>query len=277
MGERVNPHLEIIRPHNCLMAGFAVFVGVVVASGSPFAIATFFGLLAAFIIAGAGFIINDYYDFDVDSVNRPHRPLPSGRISLRVAYRSALLLFGIGILLSVFINVYTLLIAVFNSLLLYLYAWRIKKRGGIEKNLTVSYLVASPFLFGGAVVGNVTPTLFLVLLAGLANTSREIVKDIEDFEGDRLFAMTLPTRIGFVKSTKLARGFMLAAVVLSPLPYILGILSRYYLLFVFAANVSFFASFVFLKNVNVQNAKRTQRFIKLGMFLALVAFLAGSV
>ncbi len=273
----MNPHLEIIRPHNCLMAGFAVFVGVVVASGSPFAIATFFGLLAAFIIAGAGFIINDYYDFDVDSVNRPHRPLPSGRISLTGAYRSALLLFGIGILLSVFVNVYALTIAVFNSLLLYLYAWRIKKRGGIEKNLTVSYLVASPFLFGGAVVGNVTPTLFLVLLAGLANTSREIVKDIEDFEGDRLFAMTLPTRIGFDKSTKLARGFMLAAVVLSPLPYILGILGRYYLLFVFAANVSFFASFVSLKKVNVQNAKRTQRFIKLGMFLALVAFLAGSV
>ena len=56
----MNPYLEIIRPHNCLMAGFAVFVGVVVASESPFAIATFFGLLAAFIIAGAGFVINDY-------------------------------------------------------------------------------------------------------------------------------------------------------------------------------------------------------------------------
>lgn len=276
MGEWVNPYLEIIRPHNCLMAGFAVFIGAIVASGSPFAIDVFFGFLVAFIIAGAGFIINDYYDFDMDSVNRPHRPLPSGRISLRGAYRSALLLFGIGIFLSVFINVYALTIAVFNSLLLYLYACWIKKRGGIEKNLTVSYLVASPFLFGGAAVGNVTVTLFLVLLAGLANTSREIVKDIEDFEGDRLFATTLPTRIGFDMSAKLAGVFMLAAVVLSPLPYILGILGRYYLFFVFIANVLLFMSFVSLKNVNVQNARRTQRFIKLGMFLALVAFLAGT-
>jgi geranylgeranylglycerol-phosphate geranylgeranyltransferase len=272
----VNPYLEITRPHNCLMAGVAVLIGATVASGSPFAVPAYFGFLAAFIIAAAGFIVNDYYDFDVDSVNRPHRPLPSGRIPIRRAYRFALLLFGIGILLSVFINAYALVIAAFNSLLLYLYARRIKKRGGIEKNLTVSYLVASPFLFGGAVAGNVIPTLFLVLLAGLANTSREIIKDIEDFEGDRLFATTLPTKIGFENSAKLARGFMLAAVVLSPLPYILGILNKYYLFFVLVANVLFFASLVFSRNINVQNAKRTQRFIKLGMFLALVAFLIGS-
>ncbi len=147
----------------------------------------------------------------------------------------------------------------------------------IEKNLTVSYLVASPFLFGGAVAGNVIPTLFLALLAALANTSREIIKDIEDFEGDRLFAMTLPTKIGFENSAKLAGGFMLAAVVLSPLPYILNILNKYYLFFVLVANVLFFASLVFSRNIDVQNAKRTQRFIKLGMFLALVAFLIGSL
>ena len=272
----MNPHFEIIRPLNCLMAGFAVLIGAMVASGGPFTLDIYFGLVIAFIIAGAGFIINDYYDFDVDSVNRPHRPLPSGRISLVWAYRYALLLFGAGILLSVLINVYALTIVVCNSLLLYTYARSIKKRGGIEKNLTVSYLVASPFLFGGAVVGNVTPTLFLVLLAGLANTSREIVKDIEDFEGDRLFAMTLPTKIGFDKSAKLAGGFMLAAILLSPLPYIMGILGRYYLFFVSIANVLFFTSFAFSRNITVQNAKRTQRFIKLGMFLALFAFLIGS-
>lgn len=277
MGEWVNPYLVIIRPYNCLMASFAVFIGAIVASGSPFTLDIFFGFLAAFIIAGGGFIINDYYDFDVDSVNRPQRPLPSGRISLNVAFRTALLLFGIGVLLSVFISLHAFIMAAFNSLLLYLYAWKIKKRGGIEKNLMVSYLVASPLLFAGVIVGNVAATLFLVLLAGLANTSREIVKDIEDFEGDRFFASTLPTRIGFDKSAKLAGGFMLAAIVLSPMPYIMDVLGRYYLFFVSIANMSFFMSFVFLRNINVQNAGRTQRFIKLGMILALVAFLAGSL
>lgn len=273
----MNPFLEIIRPHNCLMAGFAVLVGAMVASGSLFTTGTLFGFAAAFVIAGAGFIINDYYDMDIDRVNRPHRPLPSGRIPLKLAYTSAMLLFGTGILLSFFINASALTIALFNSVLLYLYARMIKKKGGIEKNLTVSYLVASPFLFGGAVAGNVTPTLFLVLLAGLANTSREIIKDIEDFEGDRLFATTLPQQIGFEKSAKLARGFTLAAVLLSPLPYVMGILNRYYLFFVFIANALFFASLVLSRDITTQNAERTQRFIKLGMFLALVAFLAGSL
>jgi geranylgeranylglycerol-phosphate geranylgeranyltransferase len=272
----MNPYFEIIRPLNCLMAGIAVLVGVMVASGNLFAAGTFLGFIVAFIAAGAGFIINDYFDFDIDSINRPHRPLPSGKISLEWAHRLALLLFGAGILLSVSINPLALIIAVFNSLLLYLYGRKIKKAGGIEKNLTVSYLVASPFLFGGAVALNITPTLYLVLLAGLANTSREIVKDIEDFEGDRLFATTLPQKIGFDNSAKLAQGFMLAAVLLSPLPYITGTLGRYYLFFVFIANVLFFASFAFLQNITVKNAKKTQRFIKLGMFLALVAFLIGT-
>ena len=277
MGEFVNPYLEIIRPHNSLMAAVAVLIGVMVASGEVFSQAAFLGCIVAFIASGAGFIINDYFDFDIDSINRPKRPLPSGKISLLRAHRLALLLFGAGILLSLFINALAFIIAAFNSLLLYAYGWKIKKAGGIVKNLTVSYLVASPFLFGGAVAGNVEPTLYLVLLAGLANTSREIVKDIEDFEGDRLFVATLPQKIGFKNSAKLAQGFMLAALVLSPLPYITEILGKYYLFFVSMANVSFLVSFTFLQNITVQKAKKTQRFIKLGMFLALVAFLFGSL
>lgn len=273
----MNPFLEIIRPVNCLMAAVAVLVGVIVASGEPFALSTFLGFIVAFAACGAGFIINDYFDFDIDSINRPMRPLPSGKISLLWAHRLALLLFVAGILLSLFINALALIIAAFNSLLLYAYGWKIKKAGGIEKNLTVSYLVASPLLFGGAVAGNVEPTFYLVLLAGLANTSREIVKDIEDFEGDRLFAATLPQKIGFKNSAKLAQAFMLAALVLSPLPYITGILGKYYLFFVSLANVLFLVSFAFLQNITVQKAKKTQRFIKLGMFLALVAFLIGSL
>lgn len=276
LGEFVNPYLEIIRPHNSLMAAVAVLIGVMVASGEVFSQAAFLGFIVAFIASGAGFIINDYFDFDIDSINRPKRPLPTGKISLLRAHRLALLLFGAGILLSLFINAPALIIAAFNSLLLYAYGWKIKKAGGIEKNLTVSYLVASPFLFGGAVSGNVEPTLYLVLLAGLANTSREIVKDIEDFEGDRLFTMTLPQKIGFKNSAKLAQAFMLAALVLSPLPYITEILGKYYLFFVSMTNVLFLVSFAFLQNITVQNAKKTQRFIKLGMFLALVAFLAGT-
>lgn len=271
----MNPYLEITRAHNCLMAGIAVFAGAMVASEGMFVIGVLSGFLSAFIIAAAGFIINDYYDIDVDRVNRPKRPLPSGKISLSKAYRYAMLLFGLGILISVFINLAASAIALFNSILLYLYAWRIKRRGGLEKNLTVSYLVSSPFLFGGAAVGNIEVTLFLVLLAGLANTSREILKDIEDFEGDMLFSSTLPMKVGFNKSARIAGGFMMAAIIFSPMPYLFGILGKDYLILVSIANVSFLASFVFLRKVNVQNAKKTQKFIKLGMFLALVAFIAG--
>jgi geranylgeranylglycerol-phosphate geranylgeranyltransferase len=271
-------YIQLIRPLNCTMAAFAVVIGARIASKMFLIEEVFIASLVAFLVAGAGFVINDYFDFEIDKINRPSRPLPSGRVPLRTAYIYALSLFSIGVLLAVFINIYALFLAVINSLLLYAYAWRIKKGGGIEKNLTVSYLVASPFLFGGIAVGKPYVTLILVLLAGLANTGREIIKDIEDYEGDRGFVETLPMQVGFVRSAQLAAFFISLALIISPLPYISGIFGAGYLLTVALADALFlFTVANFLVGVSIKNAAKAQRRIKMAMLLALLAFLLGSL
>lgn len=256
------------------MAGVAVIVGAAIASETFFTTKVYLAFLAAFLVCGAGNVINDYFDFEIDKINNPARPLPSGKISLRAAHFYALGLFAFGILLSIFINKPALLIAAFNSALLYSYAWKIKKSGGIKKNLTVSYLVASPFLFGGVVVGNALVTFLLALLAGLANTGREIIKDIEDLKGDKKFIKTLPMEIGVEKSAVLASAFIGAAVIISPLPYLLGILSANYLPAVALADAIFVYVALKLKNIE---AREAQKLVKLGMFLGLAAFLAGNL
>lgn len=260
------------------MVGVAVIVGATIASKTFFTTKVYFAFLTAFLVCGAGNVINDYFDFEIDRINNPARPLPSGKISRRAAHVYALSLFAAGVALSILINEFALLIAAFNSTLLYTYAWKIKRSGGIGKNLTVSYLVASPFLFGGIAVGRAFVTLILVLLAGLANTGREILKDVEDLEGDRRFIKTLPVEMGVEKSALLASAFILAAVLISPLPYILGVLSRNYLIAVVLADAVFiYAALKFLKSRNAESAREAQKLVKLGMFFGLLAFLAGNL
>lgn len=261
------------------MAGLAVIIGAMIASTTFFTIPVLLASLVAFLVCGAGNVINDYFDYEADKINNPSRPLPSGKISLSKAYIYAISLFFIGVLLSLGINIYAFTIALLNSLLLYIYPWRVKQKGGLSKNLLVSYLVASPFLFGGVSAGETAEwraTLIFVFSAFFANTAREIIKDIEDIKGD--VANTLPKKMGIKTSCKIAFLFTLLAVILSPLPYFLGYLNFYYLLLVGIADVIFlYTTLSFMHNPTIERAKITQRKIKLGMIFALVAFVVGKL
>jgi geranylgeranylglycerol-phosphate geranylgeranyltransferase len=257
------------------MAGIAVLIGASVAMG-PFSPKILLAFITSFLVCGGGNAINDYFDIEIDRINRPTRPLPSGRISARAAYYYSLLLFIIGIIVSALINVYAFFLALFNSFLLYTYAWRIKRRGGIGKNVVVSFLVASPFIFGGlAVIGNLLSTLLLSLLAFLVNMGREIVKDLEDFHGDRRYIRTLPSKIGFNASSKLAGAFIVLAVLISPLPYMMGFLNIGYLIMVGATDIFFIYTVAEL--LIKLNPTATQKNIKIGMVIALASFLIGSI
>ena len=96
------------------MAGFAAIIGILIAKG--FAVETAVLIfLAVFLITGAGNVVNDYYDRKIDAVNRPKRPIPSGRISPKSALNYSLVLFVAGCLLAGLINQICLLVAAFNS------------------------------------------------------------------------------------------------------------------------------------------------------------------
>ncbi|MFN4133659.1 MAG: UbiA family prenyltransferase, partial [Candidatus Hadarchaeales archaeon] len=188
------PWLEIIRPHHCAFAGAAVIIGGVIAGGGALVPLPIFVLafLVAALVAAGGNVINDYADREIDRINRPERPIPAGRISPEKALDVARGLFIAGILLSLFLgNLYCFLLAAVNSIALIAYAGALKKRG-ILGNLMIGYLVGSTFLFGGLStsvyrLGAVVPSelLVLVLMAGLSTVGRELIKAIEDVEGDR--------------------------------------------------------------------------------------------
>jgi len=267
-------YLDILRPLNCTMAAFAVLIGAKM--GGPIQTTAAYAMAATFLICGAGNTANDYYDYQIDKINSPNRPIPAGKITRKGAHQYALALFILGIILATKINMPALMLAVINSIALYLYAATIKQGGGLTKNLTVSYLVASPFLFGGLASENPAVTLFLVFVAFLVNTSREIVKDIEDFEGDKDHLESLPVRFGFRLSAALASLFLVASILLSIVPPLTDMVSRLYTPFIIITDI-LLASSVLLLTINAKDsAPRVQRMIKKAMILALLGFFIGS-
>lgn len=262
------------------MSAAAVGVGGVVAAGVQAAaeqlIAIALGALTAFLFTGAGNALNDFYDRDIDRTNHPNRPIPAGKVSPRAAFDFALALFLLAIAASLFINLAAFGLVVLSLFLMIAYEVRFKSSGG-SGNLLIGWLVGSLFLFAGlCVYGGTLPPLqiaaSLAVLAGLSTVGREVVKDIEDVAGD-VGRQTIPKARGIPYATRVAQAFTLAAVGLSGVPAAFAILSFWYLPIVaFADGILIFAAFY-----SARSSPRSERFMKVGMAVALVAFLVGGI
>ena len=273
------------------MAGIAAIVGVfiaynIVAANIPTyssymilfptldAIKVF---LVVFLITGAGNAINDYFDIEIDRINKPQRPIPSGKIGLSAALYFSLTLFATGTLLAATINFACGAIAFVNSLLLIYYASTLK-RTALFGNIAVGYLTGSTFLFGGAVFfehGGIETVIVLFLLATLATMAREIVKDIEDIEGDKEDgARTLPILIGAKKAAYIASFFGLIALLASPLPYIQSLMGIRYIFIIAIADILIAVAVYEILAKN--NPARSSKMFKLAMLFALISFIAGA-
>jgi len=214
--EALRAFWEILRPLNCAMAGIAAVIGLAITSSQNLRILILI-FLAVFLIAGAGNAVNDYYDRAIDAVNRPKRPIPSGRIGSQTALRYSLLLFAAGCIMAGVVNQICLGVAVLNSALLIFYA-RSLKATPLAGNICVAFLTGSTFLFGGGAAGvaGLLANKVPFFLSFLATMSREIMKDVEDIEGDRLGgAKTLPILAGARTASALAAAFAALAVALS--------------------------------------------------------------
>jgi geranylgeranylglycerol-phosphate geranylgeranyltransferase len=163
------------------------------------------------LIGGAGYIINDVFDYPIDCINRPERPLPSGRMTPRFAWFYGMFLFTLGIGLSWMTgSLASVGVAMLNSLLLFYYARRFKM-ATLSGNFIVALLAFTPFLYGGLVTGNTRHGAILGLFAAFLTLIRELVKDLEDVDGDRqLGGRTLAVIAGSRGVARMA-GFALLA------------------------------------------------------------------
>jgi geranylgeranylglycerol-phosphate geranylgeranyltransferase len=213
--------LSITRPVNSLVAGLAALLGYIVATGGlePAALILF---PVVFAITAGGNVYNDLCDLEIDRINRPERPLPSGKVTPEAAGLLTTTLFLAGLFLSISGGLPCVIIAVANSLLLLAYA-RYLKRTVFWGNVAVSYLSASIFPFGGAFAGlpAMGRTLPLAGITFLAMLSRELLKDAEDMPGDSAAgARTVAIACGVKRTGVFAYAFAIGAIAVSFFPVV---------------------------------------------------------
>ncbi len=264
--------LELTRPGNAVAAGVLTFTGAFVAGGAlanPLAVVA--AVLATSLATGGGNAINDYFDRKIDAINQPNRPIPSGAISPRGALGFSLGLFVVATTFALSLPREAIAIAVFNLLALVAYTEFFKGLPGVG-NALVGYLTGSTFLFGGAAVGDPFGAAVLFVLAAIATLTREIIKDVEDINGDRQEGLnTLPIAIGERPSLWIGGAAMFIAVGASIVPYLDGTFGIWYLFVVVPADILMLTA----SGYAFRDPYLGQRWLKRGMFLATGAFIIG--
>tara|TARA_A100001234_G_scaffold101518_1_gene89385 strand:- start:1656 stop:2486 length:831 start_codon:yes stop_codon:yes gene_type:complete len=274
----MNPYIALTRPGNVLLTAVAVVAGSYIAAGDDildFQVEIMIASLAAMMLVGGGNALNDYNDRESDKENHPNRPIPAGLISAdeTLVYSRVLLSAGLLIVLFGLANKLPFIIALIGTVTLISYENKLKALG-LSGNIAVGFMSGAVFLYAGMVVSDPGPTLWMFGLAFLATVAREIVKDIQDLEGDT-DRFTLPARIGIVKSLFITGILLIVAWSLSftAITQFSGMASNAYAIGVSIANVIMLVGFQNARNGDYFSG---QKKIKQGMGVAMLAFIAAA-
>ena len=274
-------YFELARPLNGIIAFISAWLGGVFASRGITENLLDTRLLlvstAALLLLSAGNAINDYCDYNIDRINRPQRPLPSGRIQRRHALIFAIVLIVLGIWLGTCINRNATGIAILVSVALVSYAFWLKRTVFIG-NLVVSGLTGVTFMSGGVAIDSVQGTLVPAIFAFLFTAAREIIKDLEDTEGDMKNSVTTLAILNRRLAVGTALGFMTLVVLFSPIPYLFGWYSWHYL-FVVVLGVDLVLiglAIRLLRDTSKESCASIQRWMKWDIFVGLGAIYLGT-
>ena len=152
MLQRIFCYLRLMRIGNCLMGFFSILATSFFVSQSFFLnTSVFLGALAALFIMGGGNSLNDYFDYRIDKLNKPERPIPSGLITRQRALIFSICLFFVGLFLGLFLNIFALSIVFINTCLLIVYA-RYSKSMSFAANALIALMTSSVFIFSAAIL-----------------------------------------------------------------------------------------------------------------------------
>ena len=255
-----------------LAAGPAAFTG---GDGAALALA----MLSAACIGAAANAINDVFDLEIDRVNRPDRPLPSGTVTVGTARAVWVAGSALGIGLGALLSAVHLGLALFSVLLLYGYSARLK-RTPLVGNLAVALVLALALLYGGLAVAAMGGVLLLG--AGFAagtTLAREVAKDIEDAVGDAAEgARTLPLVAGPNVAVGVAVGATGAALAAFPIALAVGLGADFFALALPAAGLLLAAAWTLLRasgDALERDAGQASTLLKAAMIAGILA-LAGA-
>ncbi|MCJ7496816.1 MAG: geranylgeranylglycerol-phosphate geranylgeranyltransferase [candidate division Zixibacteria bacterium] len=275
--EKIKNYFRLVRIQNNLITVISVLLGGFVGDVSSWLKLILAAGSASFISAG-GYALNDYFDLEIDRINRPERVLPEGIISPKKALLCSISLFASGFIFSLFLKPLSVVMLVAAIIFLSLYSARLKRELLIG-NVTVSLICALTFIYGGVFSYNPEVSFIPAIFALLFHMGRELVKDMEDLEGDKaLKSETFPIAYGTRNSQLLIIAIFVILIILTIFPYKLNIFSIYYLILVLIIDLILFYIMLSLwNNPSRENLSSLSRLLKFEMLLGLLAIFTGKL
>ncbi len=269
--------IQLFRPELSLAAGICVIVGEIIALGSLPSIHNFtYGFICGFFISSPALILNDYFDIEVDRINAPNRPLPSGIVSPHEVIALTIGVTFIGIVAAANISTNALIICIILWIIGVLYNWKLKETG-LPGNIMVSCSVATTFILGGIAVGDPFNKIVLTfsIMAFLFDLGEEIAADAMDINGDKKRnSKSIAIKMGRTVALIISSILFSVVILISFIPVYFGWLGISYLFMIFISDVIIFLSV--LKLLRSQTSKEGHSCIKQiyrGEILGLLAFM----
>jgi geranylgeranylglycerol-phosphate geranylgeranyltransferase len=277
LNKKVKGLIQLFRPELPFSAGVCVFLGEIVALGGfPFLREAVLGFACGFFISGSALVSNDYFDLEVDKVNAPQRPLPSGIVSPTEALLFAAFTMLVGLAAAFAISVPAFVISVIFGIIGVLYNWKYKQ-AGLLGNLMVASSVGITFILGGLAVGQpFNPIVwFFSLTAFLIDFGEEIAGDAMDIEGDKKRdSKSIAIRCGKQFALRISAGVLLLLVLISFTPYLLGWLGITYLIIISIADIlTLFTIVKLLKSQTPEEGRKYMRQIYMGALVGMLAYI----
>jgi chlorophyll/bacteriochlorophyll a synthase len=212
--------LELLKPITWFPPMWAFACGVV-SSGRPilenWSIIALGILLAGPLVCAMSQAINDWHDREVDAINEPHRPIPSGRIPGRWGLYIAILWTGLSLAVAALLGQWVFISAMIGLALAWAYSappFRLKRNGWLGNAAcglsyeSLAWITGAAVMLGGALPG--WPVLTIALLYGIGAHGIMTLNDFKAIKGDSAMGIrSLPVQLGPAGAAKAASVIMI--------------------------------------------------------------------
>lgn len=183
------------------------------------------------LVCGASQIVNDWYDREVDAINEPNRPIPSGRVPGKIGFYFAVVWSALGLVWGATFGPWVLIATFFGLLLAWAYSappFRLKGNGWIGNAAVGISYEGLAWVTGAALMleGQIppSPVMLVALLYSLGAHGIMTLNDFKSIDGDlQMGVRSLPAQLGAGKAAKLA-----CVVMLVPQLIVLGLLIQWH-------------------------------------------------
>jgi 4-hydroxybenzoate polyprenyltransferase len=279
--ERLKAVIMLLRPPYWLMTGgLSVLTMIALKRSIPD-----IGLLALVVLSGicitsGGFAFNDYTDQESDAIVKKNRPIPSQSLAPWHALLASAILFVIGLLVALRINLLCFGIALMDILLLLAYSAYVKRNAGFAGSFLMGFLIGTSFVYGEAALsGTITVTSFSLSFMSMGNVGGNILRDVLSLEGDlKAGYATLAAKRGPKLATRVGAIFVLLTAIASPVPYLVNAVGYAFLIPIIIWDIILVVSGVLLlRKPDIEEVKKQERLVTRTMILIPIALIAGAL